>query len=108
MSKRKNKKFKIKNSPKLILKYSNNALYIQIIDNFTSKILFSYSTLYFLNKLKQRKYLTCTSSFLIGKQIGKLCIQYQIKKIIFDRSNYLYHGKIKALANGLRSGGLIF
>nr|BCQ06565.1 ribosomal protein L18 [Nitzschia putrida] len=108
MSNKKNLKFVIKNYPILILQRSNKFFYIQIIDNLTFKVLFSYSALYFLNKLKQKKYLTCKSSFLIGKQIGKLCVQYQIKKIIFDRNNYLYHGHVKAFANGLRSGGLIF
>lgn len=44
----------------------------------------------------------------LGKILAEKCLQAQIKKVVFDRSGYKFHGKIKALAEGAREGGLIF
>ena len=44
----------------------------------------------------------------IGKMIAKLCIEKKINSVVFDRSGYRYHGKVKALAEGAREGGLKF
>ena len=45
---------------------------------------------------------------LIGEKLAKLSLEKDIKQIVFDRGRYLYHGRIKALADGARSGGLQF
>jgi large subunit ribosomal protein L18 len=44
----------------------------------------------------------------VGKVIAKKCLDKKIKEIVFDRSGYKYHGKVKALAEGAREGGLLF
>ncbi|MFZ2193628.1 MAG: 50S ribosomal protein L18 [Candidatus Moraniibacteriota bacterium] len=44
----------------------------------------------------------------IGKMIANLCIEKKINSVVFDRSGYRYHGKVKALAEGAREGGLKF
>lgn len=51
---------------------------------------------------------TCNSSRLIGEKIAERSLKKNIKKIVFDRGPYLYHGRIKALADGARAGGLEF
>lgn len=47
-------------------------------------------------------------AFLVGNLIAKKCLKKKIKKIAFDRGRYRYHGRIRALAEGARKGGLIF
>ena len=51
---------------------------------------------------------TCEASRLMGKKLAELSLKKNITKIVFDRGPYLYHGRIKALADGARSGGLQF
>ncbi|WMC20171.1 MAG: 50S ribosomal protein L18 [Enterobacteriaceae bacterium PSpyr] len=81
-------------------------IYAQII--FNNNTLFSISTLNkkFINiyNYSGNKY----AASIIGNIIGKFCINKGIKKVIFDRSGYKYHGRIKALAESARETGLIF
>jgi large subunit ribosomal protein L18 len=44
----------------------------------------------------------------LGNKVAALALKNNISKIVFDRSGYLYHGRIKALADGAREGGLVF
>jgi large subunit ribosomal protein L18 len=44
----------------------------------------------------------------VGMELGKKALEKGIKEVFFDRGNYLYHGRVKALASGLRESGLIF
>jgi large subunit ribosomal protein L18 len=44
----------------------------------------------------------------IGKSLARLALEKNIKSVVFDRSGYLYHGRIKAIADGAREGGLQF
>ena len=44
----------------------------------------------------------------VGALIAKICLEKKIDKVVFDRNGYLYHGRVKALADGAREGGLSF
>lgn len=97
-----------KERPRLSVYRSNNNIYAQIIDDINSKTLVSCSTINRVIKLRILTGNTCYASKLMGKQIAKLSLQKNITKIVFDRGQYLYHGRIKALADGARIGGLDF
>jgi large subunit ribosomal protein L18 len=83
--------------------------YAQIIDDSTGKTLLSVSTLSkdLREDVKQAK--TPIERYkLIGVAAAKKALEKNIKEVVFDRSGYLYHGRVKALADGAREGGLKF
>lgn len=91
--------------PRLSVFRSNDNMYAQIIDDSKGHTLVSFST-----KLIQKE-TTGTKldlSKLVGKQIAEKAIATGILTVVFDRSGYLYHGRVKALAEGAREGGLKF
>lgn len=94
--------------PRLSVYRSNQNIYAQIIDDTNSNTLISCSTLDRDIKLFISNGRTCEASKLIGEKLAKLSLKKNITKIIFDRGCYLYHGRIKALADGARAGGLEF
>lgn len=94
--------------PRLSVYRSNENIYAQIIDDTNSKTLVSCSTLDRSIKLELANGRTCDASKLIGKKLAELSLKKNITKIVFDRGPYLYHGRIKALADGAREGGLQF
>ena len=96
------------NRPRLSIYRSHNNIYAQIIDDTDSKTLVSCSTLDRAIKLTLKTKRTCDASMVIGKKLAKLSSKKNITKIVFDRGPYLYHGRIKALADGARAGGLQF
>lgn len=94
--------------PRLSVYRSNKNIYAQIIDDTNSKTLISCSTLNRSIKLIILTGHTCDASNLMGKKLAELSLKKNINKIVFDRGPYLYHGRIKALADGARAGGLKF
>jgi large subunit ribosomal protein L18 len=94
--------------PRLSVYRSNENIYAQIIDDSNSKTLISCSTLDRSIKLALPTGRTCDASRLMGEKLAELSIKKNITKIVFDRGPYLYHGRIKALADGARAGGLKF
>ena len=94
--------------PRLSVYRSNENIYAQIIDDINSKTLISCSTLDRFVKLKISTGRTCDASQIMGERLAELSLKKNITKIVFDRGPYLYHGRIKALANGARAGGLQF
>jgi large subunit ribosomal protein L18 len=94
--------------PRLSVYRSNENIYAQIIDDTNSKTLLACSTLDRSIKLNIANGRTCDASRLIGEKLAELSLKKNIKKIVFDRGPYLYHGRIKALADGARAGGLQF
>ncbi|MCR4334604.1 MAG: 50S ribosomal protein L18 [Patescibacteria group bacterium] len=82
-----------KEIPRLSVYKSNTAVYAQIIDDENGKTLASAS----LNKAKD-----------VGLDIAKKALAIKIKKVVFDRGGFIYAGKIKAIADGAREGGLKF
>ena len=94
--------------PRLSVYRSNQHIYAQIIDDTNSKTLLACSTLDRTIKLTLQTSSTCEASKVIGEKLAELSLQKNITKIVFDRGPYLYHGRIKALADGARAGGLQF
>jgi large subunit ribosomal protein L18 len=91
--------------PRLSVFRSNTAIYAQIIDDTQEKTLISASS-YELNK--EAKNVNIETSKAVGKLLAQKANEKGITKVVFDRNGYLYHGKIKALAEGAREGGLHF
>ena len=109
--KRESKRGKIKGTskrPRLSVYRSHENIYAQIIDDTNSQTLISCSTLDRSMKLAISKGRTCDASRLLGEKLAELSLKKNITKIVFDRGSYLYHGRIQALADGARAGGLQF
>ena len=94
--------------PRLAVYRSNENIYAQIIDDTTSHTLLACSTLDRAIKFNLVNGKTCDASRLMGEKLAELSLKKSITKIVFDRGPYLYHGRIKALADGARAGGLQF
>ena len=95
--------------PRLVVFRSAKHAYAQIIDDSTGKTLLSVSSLSkdLREEVKQAK--TPVERFkLVGVVAAKKALEKNIKEVVFDRSGYLYHGRVKALADGAREGGLKF
>ena len=95
--------------PRLAVFRSARHAYAQIIDDTTGKTLVSVSTL--SKDLKEEAKLAKTPIErykMIGKAAAKKALEKNIQKVVFDRAGYLYHGRVKALADGAREGGLKF
>jgi large subunit ribosomal protein L18 len=85
---------------------SNRHIYAQIIDDTTGKTLASASTTGAgFGSGDEKK---VGNAMKVGEAIGKVAIEKGIKKVVFDRSGHIYHGRIKALADGARKSGLAF
>jgi large subunit ribosomal protein L18 len=93
--------------PRLAVFRSLNNISAQIIDDTTGKTLVAFSSLTKGLDLDRKKKKT-EQSFEVGQNLGKLALKKGIKKIRFDRGGYLYHGRVKALADGIRKAGLEF
>jgi len=109
--KRESKRGEIKgtsNRPRLSVYRSNKNIYAQIIDDTNSQTLISCSTVDRSMKLAISKGRTCDASRLLGEKLAELSLKKNIRKIVFDRGSYLYHGRVQALADGARAGGLHF
>jgi len=94
--------------PRLSVFRSNNHIYAQIIDDSTFQTLVSCSSLdsEIISDIKKSN--SCEISREIGKKLAERTLAKNINQIIFDRGVYIYHGRIKALAEGAREGGLKF
>jgi large subunit ribosomal protein L18 len=92
--------------PRLSVFRSNNEIYAQLIDDTTGKTILSYSSRTKDSGLE--KSTKSEKSFQVGKKLGEAAVSNGITKVVFDRNGYLYHGRVKNLADGAREGGLIF
>jgi len=94
--------------PRLSVFRSSNHIYAQVIDDDKFHTIASCSTLSLNIQSTTLKTNTCESAKLVGKELGEFCIKNNINRVVFDRGIYIYHGRIKALANGARLAGLLF
>jgi len=92
--------------PRLSVYRSNNDIYAQLIDDTTGKTLLSFSSK--TKAFDKAKATKSDKSFSVGKQLAETATANGISHIVFDRNGYLYHGRVKRLAEGAREGGLIF
>lgn len=90
--------------PRLSVFRSNKGIYAQIIDDTKGITIASASTA----ELGEKSKLTVETSKSVGKKIAEKAKASGINTIVFDRNGYLYHGNIKAVAEGAREGGLTF
>ncbi len=91
--------------PRLSVFRSNKEIYAQIIDDEAGKTLVAASS---RDKDIDAKGTKIEISAAVGKALGEKALKAGIKKVAFDRNGYLYHGRVKALADGAREAGLEF
>ena len=92
--------------PRLCVFRSNTGIYAQIIDDETRTTLVSASSLD--KDLKIKNGSNVEAAKVVGKAIAEKATKAQITKVVFDRGGYLYHGRVKALAEAARENGLEF
>ncbi len=92
-----------KERPRLSVYKSNKGIYAQLIDDDSGHTLASASS-----KELGKTGVTVPISKDVGKKLAEKAVASGIDTVIFDRSGYLYHGRVKALADGAREGGLKF
>ena len=92
-------------SPRLTVYRSSQHFYAQIFDSLGSKVMVSASTAEKDFNLKSNNVEAVVE---VGKKVAERAIESGIKKVVFDRSGYKYHGRIKALADAARDAGLEF
>lgn len=90
--------------PRLSVYRSNKVIYAQIIDDAKGHTLLASSSI----DLDKKGGVNVAISKSVGKTLAEKAVAGGIKEIVFDRNGYLYHGNIKALAEGAREGGLKF
>ncbi len=93
------------NLPRLSVFRSNKAIEVQLIDDVNGHTLLAASS-------RESAVASAGNKTAVAKEVGKLIAEkakaQDIENIVFDRSGYLYHGRVKALAEGAREGGLKF
>lgn len=90
------------NGVRLSVFRSNKYLYAQIIDDATGKTLASASSL----ETKAKKTNKTDAAKNVGKSVAEKALKAGIKKVVFDKGRYQYHGRVKAIAEGAREAGL--
>lgn len=91
--------------PRLSVFRSLRGISVQAIDDVQGKTLFS---AYLREIAKGKAANTVASAHEVGKLLAKKCLEGNIHSAVFDRSSYRYHGRVKAVAEGAREGGLVF
>lgn len=93
--------------PRLVVFRSNTHIYAQIVNDHEGATIVSAST---LSLSKSEPGLRCNKAGAekVGKEIARLAKDKNISKVVFDRNGYIYHGRVKAVADGAREGGLEF
>ena len=92
--------------PRLCVFRSNKAIYAQIIDDVTGLTLAGCSS--FIKSINLSDGKKTDKSKLVGIEIARKAKEKGIDKVVFDRNGFQYHGRVKALAEGAREGGLNF
>lgn len=91
--------------PRLSVFRSSKHIWVQLIDDETGKTLIAASSKELKSKAKKMK---TEDAHLVGELIAKRAKEKGITKVVFDRGGYAYHGRVAALGEGARNGGLTF
>ena len=102
-----------KKRPRLSIFRSNTSLYVQLIDDSISKTLVSaHSREIKIGKSEKKDEAKLSKGLQVGLELGRLVAKKaktkKISSVVFDRGGYKYHGRVKAVADGAREGGLKF
>ncbi|OAV66238.1 50S ribosomal protein L18 [Bacteroidales bacterium Barb6] len=89
--------------PRLSVFRSNKQIYAQLVDDTTGRTLAAASSLKIGEKAPKKEL-----AAKVGEQIAKSALEAGIQAVVFDRNGYLYHGRVKELADAARKGGLKF
>ena len=89
--------------PRLTVFRSNKQIYAQVIDDLTGKTLVAASSLGLKEKAAKREI-----AAKVGELVAQKALEAGVQQVVFDRNGYLYHGRIKELADAARKGGLKF
>ncbi len=90
------------NRPRLTVFRSNKGIYVQAVNDLEGKTIVSASSKGITDGTKSE------IAAKVGEAVAKKCIEAGITEVVFDRNGYLFHGRVKALADGARNGGLKF
>lgn len=96
----------VAHKPRLSVFRSNNDIYVQLIDDSKGQTLASASSRD--KDIQAQKGTKSEKSKLVGQVIARKASDLGLTEVVFDRGGYLYHGRVKALADGARKGGLKF
>ena len=94
--------------PRLCVTRSNSNMYAQVIDDVAGVTLCGVSTLGPEFKATGKSGATVEGAAALGEIIGKKALEKGITAVVFDRGGHIYHGRVKALADGAREAGLVF
>lgn len=97
--------------PRLSVFRSNKHIFLQLIDDEKGKTIVSAGDIQTkaAEKSKSKSKMTKTETAReVGKSLAESAKKKKIKNIVFDRGGYIYHGRVKAIAEGVREGGLVF
>ncbi|MCL2167697.1 MAG: 50S ribosomal protein L18 [Lentimicrobiaceae bacterium] len=92
--------------PRMTVYRSNRDIYVQLIDDNAGVTLLSTSSA--VTDIRDQKGTKTEKSAMVGKLIAEKAKEAGITTVVFDRNGYLYHGRVKSLADAAREGGLIF
>ena len=93
--------------PRLAVHFSGRHVYAQVIDDDAGKTLAAVSTLQ-KDLTGEKAAANCESAERVGKAIAEKLLARKVENVVFDRGGYIFHGKVKALADAAREGGLKF
>ena len=94
--------------PRLAVHFSGQHIYAQVIDDSVGKTVAAASTVESGVKGNRRTYANVAMAVKLGALVAERSLQKNIKAVVFDRGGFSYHGKVKALADAARAGGLEF
>jgi large subunit ribosomal protein L18 len=99
---------RVSDRPRLVVFRSSKHVYAQVIDDTVSKTLASASTMSKEFKDADTPLKGLDAAKWVGKKIAEKALESGIKQVVFDKGKYLYHGRVKALADAARESGLDF